>query len=79
MANFDVVDHVMCLANPICFEKVAPPDWLNLLQIENQTHGYVDLVSLAAVVAFDDYTNLKKKKKRLKNFYVSRRFEVSCA
>ena len=37
---------------------MGPPDWLNLLQIENQTHDYVDLVSLVAVVTFDDYTNL---------------------
>ena len=49
--------------NPTCqFETVGPPDWLNLWQIENQTHGYVDLALLAAVGVFGDDTNLKKEK-----------------
>ena len=48
--------------NLTCFEMVGPPDWLNLWQIENQTHGYVDLALLAAVGVFGDDTNLKKEK-----------------
>ena len=54
--------------NPTCFEMVGPPDWLNLWQIENQTHGYVDLVLLAVVGVFGDDTNLKKEKIRV--FYM---------
>jgi hypothetical protein len=44
--------------NPTCFEMVGPPDCKNLLQIENQTHGYVDPVLLAVVEVFGDDTNL---------------------
>ena len=55
---------VMHWENPTCqFEMVGPPDWLNLWQIENQTHGYVDLALLAVVEVFADDTNLERKKK----------------
>ena len=54
---------VMHWENPTCFEMVGPPDWLNLLQIENQTHGYVDPVLLAVVEVFGDDTNLERKTK----------------
>ena len=59
---------VMHWENPTCYEMVGPPDCLNLWQIENQTHGYVDLALLAAVGVFGDDTNLEKNQPNLQSF-----------